>query len=214
MHQAAFFVRRLSTGVQLDESDREALGRLDARQVAVPAGHDLVIEGEAIRNGIIFERGWGCRYRLLEDGRRQILQLLVAGDHAGDSGAIFGQADHSIATLTPARILLLPVEALGELAARHPRLRLALEWSRFCDRAIIQARLVDIGRRSASQGMAHLILELYHRLRLVGEADEDCFALPLKQETLADALGLTMVHVNRTLRQLRAEAFSIWTTGF
>lgn len=205
MQQAAFFIRRLSAGVRLGEADREALARLDARKVAVPAGHDLIVEGQSVRHGVIFERGWGCRYALLEDGRRQILQLLVAGDHVGDSGAIFGQADHSVATLTPSRVLVFPVGALAELAAHHSRLRLALEWSRFRDRAMIQARLIDIGRRSACQGMAHLILELFHRLRLVGEAEPDSFALPLTQETLADALGLTMVHVNRTLRQLRAD---------
>lgn len=205
MQQAALFFRRLSAAVRLDESDREALDRLGARQVPVPAGNDLIVEGEPIRQVVILERGWACRYVLLEDGRRQILQLLVPGDHVGESGAVFAHADHSIATLTPARVLVFPVEALRALASRHVRLRVALEWSKFRDRSMIHARLIDIGRRSASQSMAHLILELYHRLRLVGAAGENCFALPLTQETLADALGLTMVHVNRTLRQLRAD---------
>ena len=205
MQRAECFMRRLSAGVPLGEAERAALHDLGARPAAVPGGHDLVLEGEPLCEGVIFERGWGCRYALLEDGRRQVLQLLVPGDHVGDSGAIFGRADHSVATLTPARVLLFPAAALAELSERLPRLGLALEWSRFRDRSMARARLIDIGRRSGCQRTAHLILELHLRLRLVGEAGEDWFILPLTQELLADALGMTTVHVNRMLRRLRQD---------
>lgn len=197
------FLQRISVALPLGRKEREALEELLAHSSSAEPGRDIVVDGEAIDYGYVFERGWGCRYKLVEDGRRQILNFVLPGDYVGASGRLVQAADHSIAALTRAELIAFPSAALAELGERLPRLRAAFEWSNRRDLAMLQERIVDIGRRSAYERMAHLILELHQRLALVGLADDDGFDLPLTQEMLADALGLTVVHVNRTLRRLR-----------
>ena len=213
MTTASRFVRRISTALPLGPREREALASLLVQTTRAEAGRDLILDGGTVDYGYVFESGWGCRYKLVEDGRRQILNFVVPGDYVGASGGIVHAADHSIAALTPVELLVFPAAALREIGDRLPRLRAALEWSSRRDLSILQERIVDIGRRSAYERMAHLMLELQHRLELVGLADGTGFDLPLTQETLADALGLTVVHVNRTLRRLRESGALLVASG-
>lgn len=203
MAEAGSFVRRIRTSLPLGPRERDVLYALMTNACTARPGQDIINYGEPVTCGYVFERGWGCRYRLVEDGRRQILNFIVPGDYVGTSGAVMQAADHSVAALTRAELRILPIAALIEAMERQPGLRAAFEWSRRRDHAMLLERIVDIGRRSAYERTAHLILELRHRLGLVGLADETGFELPLTQEMLADALGLTVVHVNRTLRRLR-----------
>jgi CRP-like cAMP-binding protein len=203
MAEASSFVRRITTAVLLGHQEREALNSLRAKTITGRAGQDFILYGEPVDYGYVFERGWGCRYRLVEDGRRQILNFVVPGDYVGASGSVIQAADHSVSALTPVELSVFPVASLMDCVERLPRLRAAFEWSTRRDQAMLLERIVDIGRRSAIERMAHLILELRHRLGLVGLADDSGFDFPLTQEMLADALGLTVVHVNRTLRRLR-----------
>ncbi|HEY9548839.1 MAG TPA: Crp/Fnr family transcriptional regulator, partial [Kiloniellaceae bacterium] len=132
-----------------------------------------------------------------------ILNFVLPGDFIGLFSALFAVADHSVAALTDLEVHPTDPAALVTLFGNCPRLGAAFAWAAGRDEAILAEQVVRIGRRSAYERTGHIIVELLHRLRLVGEAERDSFELPLTQEILADTLGLSIVHVNRTLRRLR-----------
>lgn len=207
------FFRRIAAARPLSEVERMAVAAACAPPADLDPAVDLLVEGEPVRTGYILEEGWACRYRLLNDGRRQILTLLVPGDEAGASAGLVRTADHSVATLTPCRVYPVPAASLQAVQQQHPVLRRAFAWSARRDLAIMQEHVVDLGRRTARERFAHLVLELLCRLRLVGLADDDGFTLPLTQGVLADVLGLSIVHVNRTLRWLNDEGLVRYRPG-
>jgi CRP-like cAMP-binding protein len=127
----------------------------------------------------------------------------VPGDCLGLRSVLLRTSDHSFATITDALVSIVPSQRITSLFHDRPRLGAAILWAASRDEAMTVEHLVNIGRRSAIEGMAHLILELYERLQLVGLATPTGFDCPLNQHAFADALGLSAIHVNRTLRQLR-----------
>jgi CRP-like cAMP-binding protein len=145
------------------------------------------------------------RYKVLPDGQRQIMAYLVLGDMCDMHGSILGEMDHSIGALTPCRVAYIPQRAIEELTRRHPRINRALWWATLVDEGTLREWLVTMGRREADQQMAHLFCELLLRLQTVGLATENGFELPVTQDELADTLGLSAVHVNRVLQQLRKD---------
>jgi CRP-like cAMP-binding protein len=149
--------------------------------------------------------GWAARYKFVDDGSRQITAFLLPGDFCDMHVAILGEMDHSILAITDARVALVPHDVLEELRRQRPELGRALWWATLVDEAVLRDWIVNIGRRHADKRIAHLFCELHARLKLVGLVESDQFDLPLTQEVIADALGLTPVHVNRMLQNLRAE---------
>jgi CRP-like cAMP-binding protein len=147
--------------------------------------------------------GFACRYKVLRNGSRQIVALLVPGDFCDLHVAILGTMDYSIATLSPCTIADLSRATVLDLTEQYPRIGRALWWATLVDEAVSREWLVNIGRREAPQRMAHLFCELLMRFQAVGLADGDSCPFPLTQVDLADALGLTPVHVNRTVQALR-----------
>lgn len=176
---------------------------------------DMVVEGERISRGYVVEEGWACRYRLLRDGRRQILGFIVPGDCIGwfAAGVGDGVADHSVATLTRCRAHPFAPADLAAVRRKFPAVRAAFDRTIRRDLAMLRERVVDLGRRTARERLANLLLELRHRLGRVGLSDGRAFELPVTQETVADALGLSVVHVNRILRRLSAEAVIRYRPG-
>ena len=207
------FLRWLATVHPLSCEERAALQTVWGPRTEIAADTDLMVEGQEVRRGYIFEEGWTCRYRLLKDGRRQILNFGVPGDFIGALGESIGIADHSVATLTRCRVHAFRSAKFSEVRRRFPALQPVFDWSARRDRAMIQERIVDIGRRTARERVAHLLLELMHRLRFVGLCNGRGFDLPLTQEMIGDALGLSIVHVNRTLRRLNGEALIRYRPG-
>jgi CRP-like cAMP-binding protein len=207
------FARRIAALRALSPEERHALGTAFAPATVVPPGTDLMVEGDSLTYGYIVEEGWACGYRLLNDGRRQILNFVLPGDCIGVSAAVIRTADHSACTLTPCRVIPFSAPRLAELQRGCPQLGEAFAWSTRLELAMLQERLVNLGRRTARERVAHLILELLHRLRLVGLADGTAFELPLTQGALGDALGLSIVHVNRTLRRLNNEGLIRYRPG-
>jgi CRP-like cAMP-binding protein len=131
------------------------------------------------------------------------LNILLPGDFIGFPGCLFENALYGVTALTDVVIGPVPFAVLIGLFDRYPRLAATIFWSFACEAAIYAEHLVDIGRRTALGRVAHFLLELLTRLRIVGLADEKSYRVPLTQELIADALGLSVPHVNRTLRQLR-----------
>lgn len=184
---------------------KEVADLLDLRAVSrsVRPGQEIVSEGKRCSAVFLITEGILLRYRILRDGQRQILNFLFPGDFAGVTNCRFDSALYSIKTLTPATIAPIPLPKLTGLFDTHPRLAAKLFWGFACDAAISAEHVITLGRRSAPERVAHLLLELLTRLQAIGLADERSYRLPLTQEIISDALGLSMPYVNRVLHQLR-----------
>jgi CRP-like cAMP-binding protein len=198
-------IAKLELGGPLAEEDREALRSVctDTRHVA--AGCDIISEGANPEHVHLMLDGWAARYKLVADGARQITAFLIPGDFCDAHVAILRRMDHAIVALTPATVAYMPHAAFDALPERGPELARALWLATLVDEAVLRAWIVNLGRRDAYAGIAHLICELHARMRNVGLVREDRFVLPLTQEVFADALGLTPVHTNRVIQRLRAE---------
>jgi CRP-like cAMP-binding protein len=151
----------------------------------------------------VLQQGWACSFKTLPDGGRQIISFPIAGDIVGLRSVLLRTADHSFSALTDAVVNSVDGSLILSWVTEYPRLGAALLWAASRDEAMVVEHLVNIGRRSALERTAHFFMELAERLTLVGLATETEFACPLSQFVLADALGLTSIHVNRTLRELR-----------
>lgn len=197
-------VAKLENVTHIPDADRRAL--LDAcRDVRKKAARrDIIREGEKPDHVHLILDGWACRYKVLPDGTRQIMAFLVPGDFCDLHVTILGEMDHSIAALTAAEVCYVPCDRMDALTER-PQLSRAFWWATLVDEGVLRAWIVNLGRRDAYEAVAHLFCELHVRLKNVGLVEDDCFDLPLTQEVLADALGLTPVHVNRVLQRLRQE---------
>ena len=149
--------------------------------------------------------GWACSYKLLPDGSRQIISFPIPGDIVGLRSILLRIADHSFSALTDATINPIEGTHIVKCMTEFPRLGAALMWATSRDEAMVVEHLVNIGRRNALERTAHFFMELAERLSLVGLAKETEFTCPLSQYVIADALGLTAIHVNRVLRQLREQ---------
>jgi CRP-like cAMP-binding protein len=169
----------------------------------LPAGKLIVRAGSVVQHSTLLFEGLCCRYKDLSDGQRQIMETHVAGDFLDLHGMLLKQLDHNVGTLTPVRFAMVPHERLRALSESHPHLTRMLWFSTLLDAAIHRERILSIGRRDALARIAHLLCEMYLRLEVVGLAAEYRYHLPMTQADLADANGLTSVHVNRMLKKLR-----------
>lgn len=183
----------------------EALDSLETREFQIAKDQDLAIEGDEIQSAYVVVDGWLGRYRMLEDGRRQIISFALPGDILNMDGALVTDYVFSVMALTDAVVCAVAAEQVIATTQAHPRLHAAISWMSSREQTLLAEQVVRVGRRSAYERVAHLILELLHRLNLVHEAEKRSYELPLTQEILGDALGLSLVHVNRTLRRLRKE---------
>ena len=199
------FISKLEHGAELDDADRQVLDRAVAEVERVDADKDLIREGEKPEHIHVVLEGFTVRYKVMPDGQRQIMAYLVPGDMCDLHVHILGEMDHSIGTLTPCRVAYIPHKSIGELTEGHPRINRALWWATLVDESTLREWLVNMGRREAAAQMAHLFCELLLRLQTVGLATENGFELPVTQDELADTLGLSAVHVNRVLQQLRKD---------
>lgn len=204
-------LRRLGALAPLTADEEALIVRLGHRSEEHAANTFLVTEGESVRARFVIS-GWACRQRILPDGRRQIFSLVVPGDAIGlcNLGGAVAHPRPLSATSTVALTRLVTVDASGLADAlgreeAAPNLARAIHLQAGMDEALLLDHVVRLGRQTAYERVAHLLLELQARLSIIGLADGANFPLPLTQESLADVLGLSIVHVNRTLQQLRRE---------
>jgi CRP-like cAMP-binding protein len=188
-------------------SDREAevLRGAIERVETCEAGHVMAAAGQPLKHSTLLIDGLVARHKDLAEGQRQITELHVPGDFVDLHGYLLKRLEHHVSALTPARIALVPHTALTKITEREPHLGRLLWLSTLIDAAVQRERILSIGRRSALARIAHLMCELFVRLDVVGLTEGSSFRLPITQLDLADATGLTSVHVNRMLRQLRSD---------
>lgn len=201
-------IRRRDSSISEDEV--AALRGALSEVVEAPADSDLVREHERqVQSNLLLE-GWAGRYVTLADGRRQILAVHIPGDFIDLHSFPLQVMDHSVTTFTPCRIALAPHARLRDITERHPHLARLLWLSTLIDAAILRQWLVGSGKRSSLEHAAHLFCELFTRLELVGRTQGRAFIFPLSQMEFADALGVSAVHANRTLQELRARELLAW----
>jgi CRP-like cAMP-binding protein len=157
------------------------------------------------RARLLWSFGIACRYRLMQDGRRQILTILIPGDFFDLHGFLLKATDHSVATIGPTRIAAIDREAVMDIVLNHPRIGAALWWSAMQEDAMLRERIVALGRRGARGRLAYFLCEIVWRLRAIGMAEDHAIRLPFTQTDLADTLGLTSVHINRVLQGFRRD---------
>lgn len=198
-------VRKLQVLMSLTDEERATLARLESSVRRVPARGGLFVQGEPFRRVFVVREGWAMRCRTLSDGRRQITNFAIPGDVLGLYANLLEVADHSAIALTDMEVAEFAPDAVTALFRDHPRLAVAFAWCGAREESILAEKVACLGRRTAHERMAHLLLELLRRLQVVRLAEGDRFQLPVSQEVLADTLGLSVVHVNRTLSRLRGE---------
>jgi CRP-like cAMP-binding protein len=197
--------QKLSRLIELAPAETAVLGEFQTNPRRVARGREIVLEGRKYDGLLVLIDGVGLRYRVLQDGRRQVLNIILPGDFIGFPGCFFESALYSIAALGDCTVSPVPFSRLLALFETHPRIGAAIFWSLSCEAAMYAEHLIGVGRRSALERVAHFLLEIQTRLQAIGLGDDHSFRLPLTQELLADALGLSVQYVNQTLRQLREE---------
>lgn len=168
-------------------------------------GEDIIAEGFHSPDCHVVLAGLACRYKVMPDGGRQIMAFLVPGDLCDAEIFILKAMDHGVAAMTPSKTALVSSKIMKEMLRGPGCLGEALWWGTMTDLGVLRERIIDHGRRDARERVAHLFYEMLVRYRMIGEAKDDAFDFPITQTDLADATGLTSVHVNRTLKQLRTE---------
>lgn len=197
------FTRRLLDSNRLSDQERQSLNNLHVPLQRIPAKH-LAVEAGERAPGLIVAEGWCYTYKLLRDGRRQIVQFHLPGDVVNPY-AFFGlRAPCSVRTLTPLSCATLDSSIWDNLAYVSPELSRRLSWQ-FGESTVHYEHVLSLGRRNAYERMAHLLLAFWHRLSVVGRTEGWSYSFPVKQEHLADHLGLSIVHVSRTLTELRKD---------
>lgn len=213
-HAARVLANRLGSLVPLDEPDRALIRACSSRARELPGGVRFPIDARTRQHVVV--SGWIARQHLLADGRRQIVSLILPGELVGP----YPNPLVTIATvsLTDARVadVTALLDAVAQAPARHPRLRHALELARRVEEAQLTDHIMRLGRRTALERIGNWLLDIQARLRAagLGEGEGDSFAMPLTQETLGDVLGLSLVHVNRIIQQLRRERLIDLRAGY
>lgn len=198
-------IRRLESFAPLDDEDKTALLGAPFQTRQLGPREDLVREDGPPSGVALVLEGLAYRYKLLAGGRRQILAWLIPGDMCDTHADILRRVDYAIAAFTPTRVAIYASDTLNGLGRRRPRVRHALRVSELAQQAVGREWMVNLGQRTAVERAAHLLCEFHHRLISVGLAGVDRFILPVTQSELGDTLGLSTVHVNRTLQELRRE---------
>jgi CRP-like cAMP-binding protein len=196
-------IRKLRAGTNIDEADVEAIKTLPIRIADVRAGSALAHEGDRPEHCCLVIDGFAVRSKTTDAGKRQILSVHIPGDIPDLQSLHLNVMDHDLKTLSGCSVGFIPHEPLRTLIRARPMVAEALWRDTLVDAAIFREWIVNVGRRSANQRLAHFLLEMRRRLEVVGLASNGHFQLPMTQLDLADALGLTPVHINRVIQSLR-----------
>jgi CRP-like cAMP-binding protein len=202
---SGLMIRKLESIFLLSDEEKRALSDLPIQITVSKPDQDIVRIGDRPSQCCLILEGFTCVYKLTAEGKRQIVAFHVPGDIPDLQSLHLKVMDNSIATVSPCRLGFIPHEALYDLCNRYPRITAALWRETLVDGSIFREWMTGIGRREAYNRMAHLLCELKVRLKAVGLVEDGTFDLPITQAELADAIGVSTVHVNRVLQELRAD---------
>src|SRR5918997_1739735 len=199
----AMLLRKLRSISPLTDDEKHCLLTLPLSIKSVAPDQDIVREGDRPSECCLVVQGFVCRYKLTAAGKRQIFSFHLPGDIPDLQSLHLKVMDHSLSTLTPSKLAFIPHESLSKVMHRCPRVADVMWRDTLIDAAVFREWMIGIGRRSAETRIAHVLCEVLVRMRAGGLADGDACELPVTQAELGDALGLSTVHVNRSLQELR-----------
>ncbi|MAC12082.1 MAG: transcriptional regulator [Sphingorhabdus sp.] len=199
------FVQRLLHYLDLSEAEKSVIAELEQEPITIPAGQKLWEEGGDSDSLCIVQEGWLLSETFLEAGERQILRFYFPGELIGTAGISFNQASSTVRAVEDARLCIVPRRRMGELFARQPRLASLFYSLGMLEVADLNDRLRALGRTDGKARLAQLFLSIAERLRVLEGRDTKVMHVPLTQSDLADAVGLTAIHVNRLLKEMTRE---------
>jgi CRP-like cAMP-binding protein len=203
-------IRKLEHFDRLSDEERQVLEEAVVRPRVVNKGEDILREGDRPSESTLLLEGFAARYNLRRNGKRQITALHIPGDFVDLHSFLVKTMDHAVLAITPCTVGFVPHEILREISENHPHLTRLLGVNIAVDAAVHRQWIVAMGRRSALEHTAHLLCELFLRLQAVGLTEDHRFKLPLAQAELGDTLGLSTVHVNRVVQDLRTKGLITW----
>jgi CRP-like cAMP-binding protein len=198
-------VRRLSTNVLLSEDEVDFMEGLQTNVVALSPGEEMIRDGDELSTTFLIRKGWVLRYRITAAGRRQILGISLPGDFIGLQVNFHRRAIATVSALTDTEVAMIEPLRILKVYQEYPVLAAGLEWMTVHNYNILSEHNVSLGARPAKERILHFFLELWCRLMQIGEASEDGFRMPLTQQQIADAMGLSQVHTNKSIRKLEHE---------
>jgi len=198
---------------EFEPEELEFVSRFKMGELSVEKGATVLVEGSHSAHLYTVLSGWGFRYKLLSDGRRQILNYLMPGDLIGLQGSLMGEMQHSVEALSPMLLCMFEREQLHELYRKHPGLGYDVTWIASHEERILDENLLSIGRRTALERAAYLLALLSSRARSVGLVERGAIIVPVTQQHVADTLGLSLVHTNKTIRKLMDRKLVRWREG-
>jgi CRP-like cAMP-binding protein len=199
------FVAMIRRYTPLNGSDLTALARLLDRKLAVKKGKDIIVEGYEYKGLYIVESGFAVRYKLLHNGGRQLVSIVLPGDIIGFPSCFFERAVFSVMAIAKMSLHYVTLDAFAGICRQNASIATAMIWFAAGETALHVEHIVDTGRRAPLERVAHFLLETHARLQAVGCASASSFEMPLSQESVGDAIGLSAPHVNRMLRELRTD---------
>jgi CRP-like cAMP-binding protein len=199
------FVAKLTQSIQLDEADLAALSGLLSHKVVARKAKDIIVEGYEYKVLHVVESGYAIRFKLLHNGKRQIMNVIMPGDIIGFPACFYEHAVFSVTAIGEMNLHRVPLDDFADLCLARARIATALLWFAAREAAIYAEHIADAGRRAPIERLAHFILEMLTRLRAIGAAAEHSFVMPLSQEGIGDVIGLSGPHVNRMLAELKRE---------
>ena len=199
-------LRKLEHRANFDDADRAAVLALPHSVKTVEPHHYIVRERELATHCAVMLSGFTIRQKIVAGGARQILSVHMKGEMVDLQNSLLTVADHSVQALTRSKVAMIPVQAIKQIAFDRPRVGMAMWYDTLVDGSIFREWIANVGRRDARTRIAHLLCEIALRLKVAGLGEPNQYVLPMTQEQLADATGLTSVHVNRTLKGLDADS--------
>jgi CRP-like cAMP-binding protein len=198
-------MRKLEKRLKFSSEDKAAFLALPTSIKKFDVGAYLIREADIARSCCVLLTGFAYRHKIVGDGGRQIVSIQIAGDFVDLHNSFLGIADHSVQMLTAGEVAMIPVRAMQDIAYSHPAIGRAMLLDTLVDGSIFREWIANVGRRDARSRVAHLLCEFAVRLQAAGESAPHTYRLPMTQEQLADATGLTSVHVNRMIQSLRRD---------
>jgi CRP-like cAMP-binding protein len=199
------FVARLLQHSELGGADLKSFAAIIDGDLSIRRRHDLVVDGLEYSKLCFVKDGFAVRYKLLRNGKRQIVNVVLPGDVVGMPNSFYERAAYSVTAITELTMNVCSLEAYVQLCYRRPQFALALCWMAVQEATTHAEHIINLGRRTPIERLSHFLLEVHARLHMVGRAQDNGFLLPFSQEIMADALGLSVPHLNRMMQQLRSD---------
>lgn len=203
-------LRELPVFRPFEPAELEFVSKFKRGELIVDRGSTVLVEGSHSAHLFTALSGWGFRFKLLQDGRRQILNYVLPGDMIGLQGVLMGEMEHSVEALTEMRLCVFERGKLNSLYRNHPGLGFDMTWIASREEQMLDEHLLSIGRRTALERAAYLLAFLYARAEAVAVTIPKGLVLPIRQQHVADTLGMSLVHTNKTLRKLSTQKLIAW----